>query len=57
MRTMSYPETRVYGPLKIIDGRPADDLRKIVFRTYTKAIFGSEAIVPLKKLEDGLFIP
>jgi hypothetical protein len=36
-----------------IDDIPADDLRALCAKTYTAEVFGSPAIVPLKKLEDG----
>jgi len=39
-----------------IDDIPPSDLKAIVDRTYTKQVFGTEAIVPLRRLEDGLFI-
>jgi threonine synthase len=39
-----------------IDDIPADDLRAICRKTYTKDVFGTEQIVPLKKLEDGVFL-
>jgi threonine synthase len=35
-----------------IDDIPAVDLKAICDKTYTEAVFGSQAIVPLKKLED-----
>ena len=37
-----------------IDDIPAQDLKAICRRTYTEEVFGSQTIVPLKKLEDGL---
>ena len=37
-----------------IDDIPADDLRALCRRTYTAEVFGSQAIVPLKPLEDGV---
>ncbi|HEY6135956.1 MAG TPA: threonine synthase [Rubrivivax sp.] len=37
-----------------IDDIPAADLRGLVSRTYTKAVFGTPQIVPLKQLEDGV---
>jgi threonine synthase len=37
-----------------IDDIPADDLRAICRRVYTKQIFGTEAITPLKPLEPGV---
>jgi threonine synthase len=39
-----------------IDDIPADDLRAICRKTYTEEVFGSRAIVPLKKLEDGVVL-
>ncbi len=39
-----------------IDDIPADDLRRICARTYTREIFGTDAIVPVRRLEDGLLI-
>ena len=41
--------------LYIDDIAPAD-LRAICHKTYTAAVFGSPEIVPLRKLEDGLFL-
>ncbi|MET4575663.1 threonine synthase [Ottowia thiooxydans] len=39
-----------------IDDIPAADLKAICAKTYTSEVFGSEAIVPLKKLRDGFFL-
>jgi threonine synthase len=39
-----------------IDDIPAADLQAICRKTYTREIFGSEAIVPLKKLEPGVYL-
>ncbi|MBA3772233.1 MAG: threonine synthase [Ramlibacter sp.] len=39
-----------------IDDIPAEDLRAICRKTYTEEVFGSQAIVPLRKLEDGLYL-
>ena len=39
-----------------IDDIPPADLRALVDKTYTAEVFGTEAIVPLRKLEDGLFV-
>ncbi len=39
-----------------IDDIAADDLRAICRRVYTKPIFGSDAIVPLKPLERGVWL-
>ena len=37
-----------------IDDIPADDMRALCRKTYTAAVFGSQAIVPLKPLEAGV---
>jgi threonine synthase len=39
-----------------IDDIPTADLRRIVHSTYTEQVFGSEAIVPLRRLEAGVWI-
>jgi len=39
-----------------IDDIPAEDLRAICRKTYTEDVFGTREIVPLKKLEDGLYL-
>ncbi len=39
-----------------IDDIPAADLKQICDRTYTEAVFGTPEIVPLKKVEDGLYL-
>ena len=56
MRSMTYPELAFAILSKYIDDIPSADLRKIIFDTYTKEIFGSETIVSLKKLEDNLYL-
>jgi threonine synthase len=39
-----------------IDDIPAADLRALVAKTYTPAVFGSEQIVPLRSLEVGVYL-
>lgn len=39
-----------------VDDIPAVDLEAICNKTYTEEVFGTKAIVPLKKLEDGLYL-
>ncbi|MBE7942701.1 MULTISPECIES: threonine synthase [Ramlibacter] len=39
-----------------IDDIPAEDLRAICRRTYTAQVFGSPEIVPLRPLEDGVWL-
>ena len=35
---------------------PAADLKALVHKTYTRATYGTEAIVPVRRLEPGLYI-
>jgi len=39
-----------------VDDIPATDLRAICRKTYTPEVFGTEAIVPLRPLEPGLYL-
>ncbi|MBC7602512.1 MAG: threonine synthase, partial [Ramlibacter sp.] len=39
-----------------IDDIPADDLKAICRKTYTQAVFGTKEIVPLKRLDDGVYL-
>ena len=39
-----------------VDDIPADDLRALCRKTYTLEVFGTAAIVPLTRLEDGLYL-
>jgi len=39
-----------------IDDIPPADLKRLVETTYTEAVFGTPQIVPLRRLEDGVFI-
>jgi threonine synthase len=39
-----------------IDDIPAADLRAICRKTYTAEVFGTKEIVPLKKLEEGVYL-
>ncbi len=39
-----------------IDDIPAADLKALCAKTYTQEVFGTEAIVPVRKLEDGLLV-
>ncbi|SFE20876.1 threonine synthase [Nitrosomonas sp. Nm166] len=41
---------------RFVDDIPAEDLRRIIDRTYTSEIFGNTDITPLKTLEPGLHI-
>jgi len=39
-----------------IDDIPSDDLRALCARTYTEEVFGTADIVPLRELEDGVYL-
>ena len=39
-----------------IDDIPSADLRALCAQTYTAAAFGSDAITPLRRLDEGLWI-
>jgi threonine synthase len=39
-----------------IDDIPAADLRALCARTYTEQVFGTREIVPLKQLEEGVYL-
>ncbi len=39
-----------------IDDIPAADLKALCVKTYTQEVYGTEAIVPLRPLEDGLLV-
>jgi threonine synthase len=39
-----------------IDDIPAADLRALCNKTYTRAVFGTDEIVPLRELEDGVYL-
>jgi threonine synthase len=54
LRNKSYPELAKAILRQFMDDVP--DLDAIVERTYTKAIFGSDDITPLRTLEPGLHI-
>ncbi len=56
LRGLSYPEVAFEILRRFVDDIPADDLRRLAARAYTREAFGSEEIVPLKTLEPGLHI-
>jgi len=54
--------TEGYGALAFevlslyIDDIPAADLKALCLKTYTQEVFGTEVIVPVRPLEDGLWV-
>jgi threonine synthase len=55
-RTLPYAELAFEILSLYIDDIPADDLKRLTAATYTEAVFGTRAITPLKKLDDGLYL-
>ncbi len=56
MRGMSYRELAFEVMRRFANDIPAADLRAIIDKTYTAAIFRSDEITPVKTLEPGLHI-
>ena len=56
MRGMSYAELAFAILSKFADDIPPGDLERLVDATYTKEIFGSDDITPVKKLEQGFYL-
>jgi threonine synthase len=56
MRAMGYRDLAFAVLSRFIDDIPAADLRALIERTYTAAIFRSEDITPVRTLEPGLHI-
>jgi len=55
-RGLSYAELAFEVLSLYVDDIPAADLKAICDKTYTEAVFGSREIVPLKKLDNGLYL-
>ncbi len=55
-RGLSYAELAFEVLSLYIDDIPAADLQAICVKTYTQDVFGTQAIVPLRALEPGLYL-
>lgn len=55
-RSLPYHELAFEILSLYIDDIPAADLRAICAKTYTAEVFGSADIVPLRELEDGVYL-
>lgn len=55
-RKLSYPELAFEVMRLFATDIDEADLKDIINRTYTKAVFGSDDIVPVRQLEDDLYI-
>jgi len=56
LRDQGYAELAFQLLSMFIDDIPAVDLRTMCRRAYNREVFGTEAIVPLKPLDDGLML-
>ena len=54
--TQGYAELAFEVLSLYIDDIPSEELHKLCVRTYTKAVFGTDEIVPLRELEDGFYL-
>ncbi|CAN5291167.1 threonine synthase [soil metagenome] len=55
-RSLSYADLAFEVLSLYIDDIPTDDLKTICEKTYTEEVFGTKEIVPLRPLEDGLYL-
>jgi len=55
-RELSYPELAFAVLSLFIDDIAPADLRALVAKTYTREVFGTERIVPLRRLEPGVYL-
>ncbi|BEP55996.1 threonine synthase [Variovorax sp. V118] len=55
-RTLPYNELAFEILSLYIDDIPAADLKAICAKTYTAEVFGTDEIVPLRELEDGVYL-
>ena len=55
-RSLSYADLAFEILSLYIDDIPADDLRSLCRKTYTEAVYGTKEIVPLRKVEDGVYL-
>jgi threonine synthase len=55
-RSLPYAELAFEVLSLYIDDIPAADLKALCAKTYTREVFGTEAIVPLRQLEGGVWL-
>ena len=55
-RTLAYADLAFEILSLYIDDIPADDLKALCARTYTAEVFGTPQIVPLRPLEEGVWL-
>src|SRR3954465_14643215 len=55
-RGLSYPQLAFEVLSLYIDDIPAAGLKRLCEKTYTREVFGTDEIVPLKKLDDSVYL-
>lgn len=55
-RGLSYPELAFEICSLYIDDIPSADLKRLIDKTYTQEVFGTEHIVPVSRLYDGIYL-
>ena len=55
-QTQGYADLAFEILSRFIDDIPADDLRSLCRKTYTEAVFGTPQIVPVRSLDQGLYL-
>jgi len=55
-RNLSYAELAFEILRRFIDDIPESDLRELTERTYTRAVFGTDAITPATKIGDDVYL-
>jgi len=56
LRTLDYPSLAFEVLSRFIGDIAPDTLRELVARTYTREVFGSEAIAPVSRLDEDLYL-
>ena len=56
MRGMDYAELAFAVLSRFADDVPAAEIKRLVERTYTREVFGSEEITPVKKFEQDVYL-
>lgn len=56
MKKMSYNELAFKIIKDFVDDIPEEDLKKIINKSYTKDLFGSEEITPIKKIDEESYV-
>ncbi len=56
LRSLDYPYLAFHIISRFATDIPRDELKAIIDKTYTAAVFGNADITPVKKLEDNLYL-